>query len=75
MSFLRMILLGAYLAGVVALVLGVAVRFGIIGLGELGTSGALTFSIACFLCSLATREVATILEKPKERAQVRAAGA
>ena len=42
--------------------------------------GALTFAIGCFLCALATREVAAILEKPKqqpqaEQAKARAAGA
>ena len=30
----------------------------------------MTFAIGCFLCALATREVAAILEKPKEQPQV-----
>ncbi len=70
MSLLRMILLAAYLAGVVAMVFGVAIRFELIGMMGLQARGAVTFAIGCFLCSLATREVAAILEKPKEQPQV-----
>ena len=70
MSLLRMILLAAYLAGVAALVFGVAIRFELIGMMGLQARGAVTFAIGCFLCSLATREVAAILEKPKEQPQV-----
>ncbi len=80
MSFLRMILLAAYLAGVAAMVFGVAIRFEMISMAGLQARGALTFAIGCFLCALATREVAAILEKPQEQAEVeqaeaRAAGA
>ena len=70
MSFLRMILLAAYLAGVAAMVFGVAIRFELIAMMGLQARGAATFAIGCFLCALATREVAAILEKPKEQPQV-----
>ena len=75
MSFLRMILLAAYLAGVAAMVFGAAIRFELIGVMGLQARGALTFAIGCFLCALATREVAAILEKPKEQPQVEQAKA
>ncbi len=74
MSFLRIIILGSYLAGVAGLVLGVAVRVGV-HLGGFSSRGAMGFSAACFLCSLATREVAALLEKPKEEDKARAAAA
>ena len=64
MSPMRILLLGSYLAGIVGLVLGVAIRLGLPLLG-LGARGALFFSTACFLCTLATREVESKLEKPK----------
>ncbi len=65
MSLLRILLLGTYLSGVVALVLGVGIRLGL-PLGDLGARGALVFSATCFLCTLATRKVVAQLEKPKE---------
>jgi len=64
MSLLRIVLLGTYLSGVVGLLLGVAMRLGL-DLGDVGARGALVFSVACFLCSLATREVSAQLEKTK----------
>jgi len=63
MSLLRMILLGAYMAGVAALVIGFAIRLGLPV--DLTPRGALIFSIACFLCSLATREVEALVEERK----------
>ena len=42
---------------------------------DLRARGALTFAIGCFLCSLATREVAAILEKLIKQAQVEQAKA
>ena len=64
MSPMRILLLGSYLAGIVALVLGVAIRMELLLLG-LTARGALLFATTCFLCTLATREVASKLEKPK----------
>ena len=64
MSPMRVLLLGSYLAGIVALVLGVAIRMELLLL-ELSARGALLFSMTCFLCTLATHEVASKLEKPK----------
>ena len=64
MSPMRILLLGSYLAGIVALVLGVAIRTELLLL-ESSARGALFFSMTCFLCTLATREVASKLEKPK----------
>ena len=64
MSLLRIVLLGTYLSGVVGLLLGVAMRLGL-DLGDVTARGALVFSVACFLCSLATREVFALLEKTK----------
>ena len=64
MSILRLLLLGTYIAGIVALLLGVAIRFGL-PTGTLGPRGALIFAGVCFLCTLATREVAASVESPK----------
>ena len=64
MSLMHILLLGSYLAGIVGLVLGIAIRLGLPLMG-LGSRGALLFSTACFLCTLATREVEGRLEKPK----------
>jgi len=69
MSFLRIILLGTYLAGCATLVLSIVLRLGV-ALGDFTARGAVGFAAACFLCALATREVAGILERPKEQAQV-----
>lgn len=74
MSFLRMILLGTYLAGCAVLALSILLRLGV-ELGTFTARGAVGFAAACFLCSLATREVATMLEKPKEQAQPQASSA
>ena len=65
MSFLRIVLLGTYLSGVVSLLLGVAMRLGL-DLGDVSARGALVFSCACFLCTLATRKVSAQLEKMKK---------
>lgn len=65
MSLLRIVLLGAYLSGVVGLVLGVAMRLGL-PIGDMSARGALVFSCACFLCTLATRKVTAQLEKRNE---------
>ena len=65
MSLLRIVLLGTYLSGVVGLLLGVAMRLGL-DLGDVSARGALVFSVACFLCSLATGKVSAKLEKMKE---------
>ena len=65
MSFVRVILLGTYLAGAVGLLLAVVIRMGV-ALGQFTPRGALGFAGVCFLCTLATREVAAVLEKPKE---------
>ena len=72
MSFLRIILLGTYLAGVLGLALGVVTRL-IVPVAGLAPRGALVFSAACFLCTLATREVATTLEKLQEQSKARSA--
>lgn len=74
MSFLRIILLGTYLAGCAVLALSIALRLGV-QLGDFTPRGAVGFAVACFLCSLATREVAAMLEKPKEQVQARSAAA
>lgn len=66
MSLLRIILLGSYMAGVAGLVFGVAIRLGL-PLSDVGARGALIFSAACFLCTLATRKVVAQMEKPKEQ--------
>ena len=67
MSLLRMILLGSYMAGVAALLLAFGMRLGL-PLGNFTPRGVLIFSIACFLCALATREVAAQDEKPPKQA-------
>jgi len=64
MRLMHILLLGSYLAGIVGLVLGVAIRLGL-PLMDLSARGALLFSTACFLCSLATRDLEGKLEKPQ----------
>ncbi len=68
MSFLRMILVGSYLAGAVGLFWAIALRVGL-HIGDFTPRGALGFAAVCFLCTLATREVAAVIEKPKEEAK------
>lgn len=67
MSLLRMILVGSYMAGVAALLLAFAMRLGL-SVVDLSPRGVLTFSIACFLCALATGEVEAHAQKPKPSA-------
>ncbi len=74
MSIWNIILLGTYLAGVVGLVLGLVIRLGL-PLGAFTAAGALRFAATCFLCSLATREVAAAVQKPKEEPKGKAAAA
>ena len=64
MSPMRIFLLGSYLAGIVALLLAVAIRMELLLLDS-SARGALSFSMTCFLCTLATHEVASKLEKLK----------
>ena len=64
MSLLRMILVGSYMAGVAALLLAFGIRLGLPM--DHTPAGALTFSIACFLCTLATQKVRVLFEKPKQ---------
>ena len=72
MSFLRIILIGSYVAGLAGLVLGTAIRLGL-ALGAATPTGALRFAMACFLCALATRAVAEALEAPRDEAKATAA--
>ncbi|MBI4464225.1 MAG: hypothetical protein HY647_05925 [Acidobacteria bacterium] len=64
MSLLRMIQIGSYMAGAAALLLAFGIRFGFT-VGDFTPRGLLFFSIACFLCTLATREILADTEKPK----------
>lgn len=74
MSVFRIVLLGTYLAGILGLAMAVLLRLGLSVISS-EPKGALAFSGVCFLCTLATREVAAMLEKPKEEPKARAAAA
>lgn len=74
MSFVRVILLGSYISGAVALLLGTLIRVGMPFLGA-SPRGALSFAAVCFLFTLATREIAAVLAAPKPEAKAKGAAA